>query len=342
MENRKTNGKADAFEFNVMDILRYLLSNWYWFVLSVAICVGLAYNRYIHSQRTYFSSIDVLINNPSNADGVVGLSRYSTVFNSINIANELHMLRSKELLEQMVRNTHTDMLYTIRIQLYQGDMYGREPVKIEFMDSIPVQSCSFTMHIKDRNHVVLSEFYEDSPSVNVTMGQVVKTPVGQLRITLTNKFDNSWINLETHVTKMPIQSVVQFYHNAISIRQDDEMASIVSLSLKDASWQRAQAVLKGLIEVYNADARNSKEQIALKTAAFVDERIEEISQELGGVTDQLADFKRANRMLSPTATAQRYMEEVYTTEDQSYDKEVQLRMAEAMRDYLRGWIRYNG
>ena len=80
-----------------MDILRYLFTNWKWYILSLAISLGLAYNQYIHSPRTYFSSIDVLINDPSNSDGVVGLGKYSSVINSVNISNELHMLRSKEL-----------------------------------------------------------------------------------------------------------------------------------------------------------------------------------------------------------------------------------------------------
>ena len=101
MDKKKQTEQQSSQEFNVMDIVWYLLSNWKWYILALAVCLALAYNRYIHSERTYYSSIDVLINDPSNSDGVVGLSRYSSVFNAVNIANELHMLRSKELLEKM-------------------------------------------------------------------------------------------------------------------------------------------------------------------------------------------------------------------------------------------------
>ena len=105
---------------------------------------------------------------------MVGLGKYSSVINSVNIANELHMLRSKELLEKMVYNTHANMLYTIRIQLYQGDMYGHEPVRIEFLDSTLQQGAQFTFHIKDKKHIVLSEFYEGCPALKVNFGDVVK------------------------------------------------------------------------------------------------------------------------------------------------------------------------
>ena len=47
MENiKKQNTEA---EFNFMDILWYLLSNWKWYVVALAACLCLAYNKYIHS-----------------------------------------------------------------------------------------------------------------------------------------------------------------------------------------------------------------------------------------------------------------------------------------------------
>ena len=37
------NNSNTSQELNVMDILLYLLSKWKWFLLSVAVCVGLAW-----------------------------------------------------------------------------------------------------------------------------------------------------------------------------------------------------------------------------------------------------------------------------------------------------------
>jgi len=271
-ENRQTDTSV-----NIIDILLYLLSYWKWFLLTLVVCLGLAYYKYIHTGPTYFSSIDVMINDPSEKSNVIGLDRYNNAINSVNVANEMHMLQSKELLEKMVQNTHADLNFTIRIQLYQGDMYGREPVDIVFYDSIRAsRGVSFSMRIQDEKYVILSDFYEDGPVLKVPFDAMVDTPAGKLKLTLTDKFDNSWINLETHVTKYPLESVVRKYHNAISIRQDDESASILTLALQDNSYRRAQAVLKGLIDVYNADAMESKNLVSVNTAKFLEERIEVI------------------------------------------------------------------
>ena len=64
METKKNNSNQTSQEFNVMDIFRYLLHNWKWYVLAIAVSLIIAYNKYIHTQRTYYSSVDVLINDP--------------------------------------------------------------------------------------------------------------------------------------------------------------------------------------------------------------------------------------------------------------------------------------
>lgn len=332
--NRNKNQQTDS-GINLVDILLYLLSYWKWYLLALMVCLGLAYYKYITTGPTFFSSVDVMINDPSEkSNNIIGLDRYNSAINAVNVANEMHMLQSKELLEKMVQNTHADLNFTIRIQLYQGDMYGREPVDIVFYDSLQVRSASFTMRIQDEEYVLLSDFTKDGPTYRVPLDSIVQTPAGRMKISLTEKFDDSWINLETHVTKYPIESVVRKYHNAISIRQDDESASILTLALQDDSYRRAQAVLKGLIDVYNTDALESKNSVSVNTAKFLEDRIEVIGQELGGVDAELADYKRRNKILNPSSSAQIYADESHTYSNEQVDKEIQLRMAQSMKDYL--------
>ena len=334
MELQLNKQRAES-DINLFDIMRYLLANWKWFVLSLGICLTVAYYNFIHAPRTYFSSLDIMIKDPSgSSSGMVGLDKYSSAINAVNVSNEMHMLRSKELLEKMVRETKAYMLYTIRVQLYQEDMYDRQPVNIEFCDTIHDQYANFEMHIKNSEYCELSDFYEGSPTVKVPFGKEVDTPAGRLIITLNERFDNTWINLTTHVTRFTVASIVTYYHNAISIRQNDEMASILTLSLKDSSHKRAQAVLRGLIKAYNEDAREIKQQVSVNTANFINERIAIITDELGEVESKLADFKINNKMSNPDGIAERYMDETFDYDSKMFDLEVELRMANSLIDYF--------
>ena len=282
---------------NVLDILKYLAANWKWFVLSIAICLCAAYYKYIITPRTYYSNISVLVQEAGNGSKLIGLDKFSNSINGVNVSNEMHMLLSKELIRKMVYNTRANVCFTIRVQLFQGDMYGNEPVLIEFLDSAKYDAVHFTMKIKDASQAVLSDFHEGSKTLIVPIGKVVSTPAGRIRMTLTEHFNSTWIDLETHVTRYPIESIVRYYHNAISIRQNDEQASIINLALQDNSYRRAQAVLRGLIDVYNEDALQTKQLVSVNTAKFIDERLAVIDKELSGTDEEIAQFKVANKMI---------------------------------------------
>ena len=101
MELQLNKQRAES-DINLFDIMRYLLANWKWFVLSLGICLTVAYYNFIHAPRTYFSSLDIMIKDPSgSSSGMVGLDKYSSAINAVNVSNEMHMLRSKELLEKI-------------------------------------------------------------------------------------------------------------------------------------------------------------------------------------------------------------------------------------------------
>lgn len=70
-----TSAKADQ-SVNVLDILKYLLSKWPWFLLSLAVCCSLAWYRSATAPLVYHSSAKVIIKDPSNKTSSAGLDRY--------------------------------------------------------------------------------------------------------------------------------------------------------------------------------------------------------------------------------------------------------------------------
>ena len=53
-------------QVNILDLFFYFLSNWYWFVLCIAICVGIAYYRYAKTPLVYRSEATIIIKDPNN------------------------------------------------------------------------------------------------------------------------------------------------------------------------------------------------------------------------------------------------------------------------------------
>ena len=96
------------FNFNPLDILKYLLSNWYWFVLSVGIFVGYAWYQYAQMPYLYSCSATLMIKDPySSSSGA--LDRFSTFKGYSNVSNEILQFQSQKLLLNVVKRRHAQI-----------------------------------------------------------------------------------------------------------------------------------------------------------------------------------------------------------------------------------------
>ena len=136
------------------------------------------------------------------------------------------------------------------------------------------------------------------------------------------------------VRKMALDAVAASYQGALGIRQEEDESSILKLSLKDNSPVRAEDMLNMLITVYNEEAIKDKNQVAVNTADFINERLIIIGRELGDVESDLESFKRENRMVSVSSSASMYMSESQKYNADALELETQLRLARYIKDYL--------
>lgn len=133
---------------------------------------------------------------------------------------------------------------------------------------------------------------------------------------------------------MALDAVAASYQGALGIRQEEDESSILKLSLKDNSPIRAEDMLNMLITVYNEEAIKDKNQVAVNTADFINERLIIIGQELGDVESDLESFKRENRMVSVSSSASMYMSESQKYNADALELETQLRLARYIKNYL--------
>lgn len=136
------------------------------------------------------------------------------------------------------------------------------------------------------------------------------------------------------VAKLPMESMVNYYKSALGIQQEEEESSILTLALKDGSAARAEDILNTLINVYNEEAIKDKNQVAVNTADFINDRLIIIENELGGVESELETFKQRNQIVDIASSAGMYMSESQKYNTDALELETQLRLANFIKDYL--------
>lgn len=335
----QTNNSSNKNEqgLNIVDLFMYLASQWKWFLLSILICGGIAWYNYARAPLVYFRSATVIIKDPSNKASTSGLDRFDNFINKVNVANEILQFRSKKLMREVVQRVHADVSYQIKDGLRSNELYNESPVLVSLPDALPEQSFSFTMTLKDAKTVTLSDFsgIEAKPSYEVALNDTVAIIEGMnVVVTATNYLRDSWLNTPIRVQKLPVESMVNYYKNALGIQQEEEEASILTLALKDSSPARAEDVLNTLITVYNEEAIKEKNQVAVNTANFINERLIIIERELGNVESNLESFKQRNQIVDIASSAGMYMTESQKYNADAMELETQLRLANFIKDYL--------
>ena len=336
MQNNTPSNKNDQ-DINLVDLVVYLLSKWKWFVLSILIFGGMAWYHYAKSPLVFFRSATVIIKDPSNKTSTAGLDRFDNYINKVNIANEILQFRSKRLMREVVQRLHADVDYRKEDGLRMNELYNQSPVSVTFINVLPERHIAFTVTPQDDTTVVLSDF-QGMPGAKeayrLQLNDTLAVGEEKLLVTGTDHWGKAWTGNGIHVRKNPLNAVAGRFLGSLGIRQEEDEASILILSLKDDSPLRAEDVLNTLINVYNEEAINDKNQVAVNTSEFIHERLIIIERELGGVETELESFKQSNQLMDIGSLAGKYMGEAQSYSADALEQETQLKLAQFIKEYL--------
>lgn len=338
-DNRTTQSKGP----NLADILLYLLSKWPWYVLALVLCLSFSWYRSATAPLVYYAQSKVIIKDPSNKTSTGGLDRYDNSINRVNVTNEILQLRSKRLLQEVVARTRADVEYTTRRGLRDVNIYGVSPVEVTFPAIRPGASMAFTLVPVDSAYtkIILPAASGELYSVTLVNGRLYKVWGETMVVRPAASMSASWYGKEIKVRKEPVNSAVNRVAANLGIRQEEKDGTIINIAVTSGSPELDIALLNSIVQVYNEESINDKNQVAVNTANFINERLQIIGRELGGVESELESYRRDNQVVDIGSMTSRYMSESarYSADALQYD--TQLRIALFIKEYLTDPTRTN-
>ena len=360
MKEENQNGKErqmaeEQIDFRTL-LFKYII-HWPWFVGAVLLCLVGAW-FYLHwATPIYNISATVLIKDEKKGGGSgvsseledMGLSGLMT--SSKNIDNELEVLRSKTLVKEVVNQLGLYITYADEDEFPAKGLYKTSPVQVSLTPQ-EAEKLSSPMVVE------MTLQPEGSMDVNVTVGEkgyqkhfeklpaIFPTDEGTLAffqevdsVTLQDgtkvpRIEQSVRHITATINK-PMR-VAKGYCNSLSIAPTSKTTSVAVISLKNSSLQRGQDFINQLLEMYNRNTNNDKNEIAQKTAEFIDERIGIISKELGSTEADLESFKRDAGITDLTSEAQIALAGNAEYEKKSVENRTQISLVNDLRKYLRG------
>ena len=120
-----------GFNINPIDIVMYLLSNWYWFILSVSLFGGYAWYQYAKLPFIYSRSATVMIKDAYSNNIGRGLDRFNT-YSYTNVSNEILQFQSHKLMRDVVNRLHANVCYLIMDDLRERNFIHKPLSKSRF------------------------------------------------------------------------------------------------------------------------------------------------------------------------------------------------------------------
>lgn len=299
--------ELDEEKVNYQEILFKYIIHWPWFVASVLACLVGAW-MYLHFQTpVYQVSASIMIkddkkNAGGNAADLESLGLGGVITSAQSIDNEIEVLRSKTILKEVVNNLELYITYYDEDEFPKRELYKISPVIVNLTaqeaDNLPGVALIDMKLAPEGGLVVnlkvgLNEYNKSFDKLPA----VLPTNVGTFGFTLRDSLLNGKIegrNMVRNISAMVSQPfvVAKGYQGALNIAPTSKTTSVAVVSLMNTNIQRGQDFINKLMEMYNRNTNNDKNEVAEKTKEFINERIKIIDEELGSTEDKLEAFKR--------------------------------------------------
>ncbi len=341
MSKLANEGAVMSEEVEISELVRPYLRRWWWFLLSFAVFISLAFLYLKVKTPVYNIKTSILIKDskktPSGELGMLselgGLGSMGT--NSIE--NEIQILKSKKLMRDVVETLGLQTTLISENGLTKKELYRKSsPVLVKVIGEKTTDK----------------EFYEPlrlkitGDRIELTAGDLPKTVVTTFKKTISLPYANIMIleNPEYEPSKTegndlfllyaPIEKTVSGLQRVTDVDLVNKDATVLELSVNTTNRDKGRDIVNKLVEAYNSEAISDKGAESKKTKDFIDERIRIISRELGDVESEKQQFKVANQITDIPTEASLTLENASDARTRLLDVETQLRLTGDLISYL--------
>ena len=334
-----------------MSFLKTCLQQWKWFVGTVCLTVICAILFLLVVAPKYERSAAILIKDENGGGGLLSsmasnmgmLAGIAGLNITSNVENEMQILSSPFMMQEVVNRLGLDTKYEVRDGLMKQELFDETlPIKVTFPKLTDKDGVYMKMDLRKDGTFTLYKFRKNKDKydgeVQGKVNTVCQTPIGPVSVIATKPFDSCMANegeKTIRITKERKYDRVESLSNQIDIDLADDQTSIITITCKDISGERAEQIINTLIQVYQEEWMKDKQSTADASTRFINERIKDIEAELSGLDNNIAQFRGKNLMPDYEEAAKMYMENAALTYEAQVKVNNQLYMMEQMRDQVR-------
>ena len=318
-------------DFNLQDYIRRYLRYWYLFPIFIALSLTGAFFYLQITQPVYSAKTSILIKDEKKGlGGSQGdiLSELSNQFGGNKLVeNELEILKSQTLMEQVVKDLSLDVAYTTKDGLRTINLYNESPViiKPEIVTEKGLEE-PLVLHLTDSTHFT----FNDEDKVH-TFGQRFNNAWGAFIVTKGKQNDHA----DVKVAFGDIKALAESMLKRLTVQQPNIKSTVIELTYEDVSVQRGKDVLNKLLDVYVQSSLSDKNSEASNTLKFIETRLGLITGELGDVEKDVESYKTSQGITDISAESQLFLENIKENDAKLNEVNTQISILESVDSYIK-------
>ncbi len=280
---------------------------WWLFLLSLVACISLAFVYLKFAKRIYNVKAVVLVAQEDNGAGAGAslLKSMKLMGQGSKVDDEMIVFSSQELCTQVVKQLGINHSYLEDKGWYkpEKDHYNTSPIEViapeEMFDTLSSIKFKIDLDKTGKANIKATSGKDKLANIKgVTLPTTLKTTYGTFAIKTTDKYKQG---KPCHITARLTgnQIMGERLNKRIKVKLATKKSNGINLNIAENNKSRGKDILNKLIELYNERGQHEKDEQAINTAKFIDERLALIYKGLTSSEADIEAYKRAHKIVDP-------------------------------------------
>lgn len=295
IQTRLLNQLNSTFDFK--RLLGALITNWYWFVLtlSITLTAGYLYLRYTTPEYAVYSSILIEQDNKSPAQSLLNSIDPENDNSRVNLFNEKVILESQDMIMKVVDSLDVNIRYWAIGRVKETELYKDCPIKIVF-DEDGMQASRRQITVRQ---IVEGQFelVEGEESERVLYGTWIKRKWGRFKIIYMEgpEVNRGYLESTDFIIQIDhIDNATGRIGGRLGVDLQDGRTSLLDLHYTDNIRERGVDIMNTLIYFYRKNELENINYTAEKTREFIEDRQASIGKDLQSLDSLTVDIQTDN------------------------------------------------
>ena len=329
---------------NEIEIIRAwlsrIVSHWHWYLLC-AIVFGL-YGVYDYFSTNYEYEVksEIMLRGVDNGSAYIQpeLADLLGLRGKKSVDDEIAVLTSRDAVTRVVRDLGLQVDYRKKDGLRWVEQYPNADLLIVTSDVLVDKlQLPIVVQVKARkdDYVVNVESGPSLQSKHIveSLTSPIQTCVGELSFEVMNT-NGIIAGNQYKVTIYPLVAVVNAFKRNLKTAPLKRDSKIIGLTVTSDAPKRACDFVEKLIETYNSDVLDDKNLVAQNTAAFIEDRMSVVEQELKQTEDRTVQYLGEFGLVNPEIEVELFLNEDIEYRKQLVEVNTKIHITEYLCEFL--------